>query len=392
MRSVPRELSVRKKSKMIKILFYIPGLSEGGAEKVLRNLVNNMDLTQFDITVQTYEACDPDKYLVKGIHYRAIDRCKSRVGKKLFSLVYRLAAELRLAYSIWLKADYDIEVAYLETGATKVIAQSTNKNAVKVAWVHCDLSKKEGMTASVKKVCKQYRRFEHIVCVSKGVEDGFRRLYGMDFPTLVLSNVIDEDEVYQKAEAPVEWRVDPAEKQLLAVGRLTYQKNFAHLIHTCCRLRADGCQFHLTILGEGPEREELERQIRESGLESTVELKGFVSNPYPYMKRADIIVCSSRYEGSSTVVQEALILGKVVVTTPCCGMEELLGRSEYGVIAEDSDDGLYYGLKQLLSSESLLAKYQRSAKQKGSTLKGKLTVLEAEHLFQNVLQDNKRNS
>lgn len=378
---------------MIKILFYIPKLSEGGAEKVLRNLVNNMDQTQFDITVQTYEACDPDKYLVKGIHYRAIDRCKSPVGKKLFSLVYRLAAELRLAYSIWLKADYDIEVAYLETGATKVIAQSRNKNAVKVAWVHCDLSKKEGMTASVEKVRKQYRRFDHIVCVSKGVEDGFCKLYGTDFPTLVLSNVIDEDEVYQKAEAPVEWSVDPAEKQLLAVGRLAKQKNFSHLISTCYRLRADGCQFHVTILGEGPERERLERQIRESGLKSTVELKGFVSNPYPYMKQADIVVCSSRYEGSSTVVQEALILGKVVVTTPCAGMKELLGNSEYGLIVEDSEDGLYHGLKQLLSSSKrLLCQYQAFAEQRGSKLKKEFTVTETEHFFQNVFQNNKRNN
>lgn len=375
---------------MIKILFYIPGLTEGGAEKVLRNLVNNMDQSQFDITVQTYTACDPGEYLADGIHYKAINYCKSAVGKKLFSLFYRFMAELDLAYPMWIKGNYDIEVAYLETGATKVIAQSTNKNAVKVAWVHCDLSKKEGMTTSVDKVRKQYRRFDHIVCVSKGVEDGFRRLYGADFPTLVLNNVIDEDEIYQKVKAPVEWNVDPAEKQLLAVGRLTQQKNFSYLISTCCKLWADGCRFHLTILGEGPERESLERQVKESGMESVIELKGFVDNPYPYMKQADMIVCSSRYEGISTVVQEALLLGKVVVTTPCTGMKELLGNSESGLIAEETEDGLYYSLKKLIGSERLLADYRERAKRRGNELRKKAKVSETEDFFRRVIQENKK--
>lgn len=376
---------------MIKILFYIPGLTEGGAEKVLRNLVNSMDQNQFDITVQTYAPCDPGKYLVEGIRYKAIDHCKSVVGKKLFSLVYRLMAELGLAYLLWIKGNYDIEVAYLETESTKIIAQSTNKKAAKLAWVHCDLSKKEGMADSVEKVRMQYEKFDQIVCVSKDVEAGFQLLYGLNFPTAVLGNVIDEEEIVRKSESSIQWTADPAEKQLLAVGRLTQQKDFAHLIKACCKLREDGCRFHLTILGEGPERERLERQIKESGMESLVNLKGFVDNPYPYMKRADVIVCSSRYEGSSTVVQEALILGKVVVTTPCSGMKELLGDSEYGLIAEDCEDGLYFGLKKLLESEGLLAEYQGSAKLRGTELRKHVKVLETECLFQGILQGEKKN-
>ena len=56
---------------MIKILFFIENLSEGGAEKVLRDLVNHMDQEKFDITVQTVWPCDASKYLAPGIHYKS---------------------------------------------------------------------------------------------------------------------------------------------------------------------------------------------------------------------------------------------------------------------------------------------------------------------------------
>ena len=103
---------------MTKILFFIPTLTGGGAEKVLCNLVNSMDQSQFDITVQTIDECSSENYLSAGIHYKAINHCKTRVGKLLFFSLFRLCAELKLAYRIWVKEIYDIEVAYLVTIAT----------------------------------------------------------------------------------------------------------------------------------------------------------------------------------------------------------------------------------------------------------------------------------
>lgn len=354
---------------MINILFFIPGLSEGGAEKVLCNLVNSMDQSKFNITVQTMDEFNSSKYLVKGIHYKAINHCKSAKGKKLFSYWFRFCAELKTAYRFYVKEDYDIEVAYLETEATKIIAQSTNKNAAKIAWVHCDLSKKEGMDAALDKVRAQYKKFDQIVCVSEDVKAGFHKVFGKDFPTVVLHNVIDEQEIFEKAERPIEWEKDESKTQLLAVGRLTQQKNFSYLIDTCKKIKADGLQFHLNILGEGPERNNLEGQIGELALDDVVTLRGFISNPYPWMKKADLIVCSSRYEGISTVVQEALILGKPVVTTPCTGMEELLGNSEFGVISEDSPDGLYNSLKAMIESPAMYKRYQKQSVKRGNQIK-----------------------
>ncbi|MEE0913007.1 MAG: glycosyltransferase [Ruminococcus sp.] len=350
---------------MIKILFLISGLSAGGAEKVLRNLVNNFDQSKFDITVQTIDEDNADKYLVKGIHYKAINRCKSRIGKKIFNIWFRITAELGLTYPLYIKDDYDIEVAYLECGATKVLASSTNKKAVKLAWVHCDLSKRESTARSIAKTLKYYRTYDKTVCVSEDVKAGFHKLYGDDISSVVLHNVIDEEEIINKASESIVWDTNSEEVQLLAVGRLTQQKNFAHLIETCYRLYKDGYKIKLYILGEGPERESLEKLISDRYLKNVVELLGFKDNPYPYIKAADFVVCSSRYEGISTVVTEALVLGKPIITTPCTGMQELLGNSEYGMIAKDTPDGLYNCFKEIFESPELEKHYAQEAKKRG---------------------------
>lgn len=177
------------------------------------------------------------------------------------------------------------------------------------------------------------------------------------------------------------WDRNPNETQLLAVGRLTQQKNFAYLIDTCGKLKADGYRFHLNILGEGPERENLEKQIANLGLEDTVTLRGFINNPYPWMNLADTVVCSSKYEGISTVVQEALILGKPVVTTLCTGMKELLGDSEYGLIVDASEDGFYEGLKELFDHPQKAQHYALAAKRRSETFEKEKVIEETEGLF-----------
>lgn len=373
-----------KTEKRIRILFFIPGLSEGGAEKVLRNLVNNMDQSKFEITVQTIDAYDPKQYLAAGIRYKAINRCKTARGRKLFSYWFRLCAELKLAYRFYVKDDYDIEVAYLETVATKIIAQSTNRKAAKVAWVHCDLSKKEGMLRSVEKVRKQYDRYDKIVCVSRDVEKGFCQLFGNQLDTAVIQNVIDEKEILQKAQEDIDLETKPNLINLLAVGRLSKEKNYEHLIETCGGLRAEGYNFHLNILGEGPERNNLEEQINNLMLYNHVILRGFIKNPYPWIKKSDILVCSSEYEGSSTVVQEALILGTIVVTTPCGGMKDLLGNSDYGMIVGNSKEGLYNGIKRFMDMPEYMKNYEAQAKIRGEMFSKAKSVAYIEKFFSNL--------
>ena len=364
---------------MIKILFLIDTLSGGGAEKVLRTLVNNMDQSKFQITIQTLDEADPGEFLVPGIRYRAINRCRTPLGRKQFSYWVRLCAQLKWLYPLYIRDDYDIEVAYLECGPTKFLAGSNNKKALKLAWVHCDLEKKEGMASQSEKLKKYYDAYDKVVCVSESVRNSFVRMLGRAEDTLVLHNVNDEAEILRKAAAFSVPRAAGCE--LVAVGRLAHQKGFDRLIDACAMLAEDGCAFRMQILGEGPERENLEAQIRKLHLEAQVQPLGFQENPYPYLNAADIVVCSSRYEGLSTVVTEALILGKPVVTTPCTGMEELLGNSEYGVITEDSAEGLYRGMKRMLEDAALQELYAKKAVQRGKQFQKNAILAQTEDFF-----------
>ena len=369
---------------MTKILFLMDNISAGGAEKVLRTLVNNMDQGKFDITVQTLDAADPGEYLVPGIRYKAINRCKTGLGKKLFSCWVRLCAELKWLYPLYIRDDYDIEVAYLECGPTKFLAGSTNKKARKIAWVHCDMKRKEGIARQAEKLKGYYRAYDKVVCVAGTVQESFDALFSDAAESIVLYNVNDETEILEKAGA---FAVPGKDVPVLAVvGRLSHEKGVDRLLEACAGLRKDGCRFFLRIVGDGPEREKLERMARDLELKDSLEFMGFQSNPYPIMADADMIVCPSRFEGFSTVVTEALILGKPVVTTPCSGMRELLGDSRYGIITEDSIEGIYRGVKKLLEDAALRENYALAAKERGREFAKEKVLSRTETFFLNELE------
>ena len=364
---------------MIKILFFIETLSGGGAEKVLQNLVNNMDKEKFDITVQTVWREDPEKYLNKNIRYKYIYPCYS----KLNNYKYRLSVLLKTIYPRYIKDSYDIEIAYLECGATKVISTSTNKNAKKFAWVHCDLSKKmSNINEFKRKSVNWYKKFDKVVCVSRDVEKSFKSIYGSEFDTKVIYNVIDDYSIKEKADETVDdYSFDKKSPTIVSVGRLSKEKRFDRLIEAHKLLLDNGISNNLLIIGKGDEREVLEQIIISSGVQSTVTLAGFKSNPYPYIKKADLLACSSDYEGFSSFVAEGLILGKAIVTTECNGMEELLGNSQYGIITECDAKALSKGIERLLADSSLKEEYERNATKRAESFSIEASVKSAEDFF-----------
>ncbi len=347
---------------MIKILFFIEELSGGGAERVLCNLVNAMDQSRFEITVQTLWKTDPTRLLKPGIRYRCCYASKSRVN----AYRSRLEAAAGLTYPLHIRDRYDIEVAYLEFGSTKIMVGSTNRRALKLAWVHCDLMKKlSDPTAFVEKAGNWYRRFDRVVCVSETARDSFVSLFGMADKTDVLYNTVNDVEIREKALLPGTLGLEKRRFTVVSVGRLSEEKQFGRLLSVHRRLLDAGFPHDLWILGEGDRRPALEAMIAEKGLTDSVRLPGYCENPYPYMRLADLLVCSSRYEGFSTFITEGLILGRPIVTTDCSGMRELLGESEFGLITENSEDGLLAGMRTMLSDQSLPDRYARAAQRRG---------------------------
>ena len=365
----------------IKILFYIDTLNGGGAEKVLRNLVNSMDYDRFQITVQTTYKEDVSAYLNKEVTYKYCYKNKNSIS----DIIFRAEAVTGLVYPLHIKDDYDIEVAYLESASTKIMSGSTNKKAKKFAWVHCDLRKvTDNPTAYAEKTKSWYDKYHKVICVSENVQEGFRELFGNEPEAQVIYNTIDNEEIIKKAEEPLPINITKNKLTLVMVGRLMAQKNYQRLLKSAKALSDEGFDFDLWILGEGEDRPMLEKYISDNNL-TNVKLLGFCNNPYPFIKNADLLVCSSNYEGFSTFVTEGLILGKTIVTTDCSGMRELLGESEYGIITENNDDAFTDGLREMLRNPEKLDEYTKKARLRGQQFSKEELTAKTENLFINTL-------
>lgn len=362
---------------MLNILFFIESLSGGGAEKVLLNLVNAMDQNRFAITVQTLYPEKTAEQLVPGIRYRYCYPMKNRTNK----LKMRLETALGLTYLLHIRDDYDIEIAYLECGSTKIIAGSTNKKALKLAWVHCDLTKKaDDPTAFARETAKYYQKYDKVVCVSNTAQQSFRKLYS-DVPDAVtVYNTVDDAKILQAASEYVP-PYGANMQNLVCVGRLSAEKGVDRLLKVYLRLFQEGLAPHLWIVGDGPERNKLEQYVKAHGFNDFARFEGYQKNPYPYMNGADILVCPSLYEGFSTVITEGLILGKPIVTTDCSGMRELLGDSEYGLVTANDDEALYQGLRRMLTEPGLLEHYAGKAKMRGKSIRQEALVRKTEDFF-----------
>ena len=368
---------------MIKILFYIDELSAGGAEKVLCNLVNNMDPSSFDITVHTTWKSDAKSLLKPHVKYKYVFSERNKINR----FIYRAEAQLGLFYQLHLKGNYDIEVAYLECGPTKVMASSTNKKAVHVAWIHCDLAKKfSDIDRFAKQTRNHYKKYDRVVCVSEACKESYDQYFKDCAPAVVLHNVIDAEEIISKSNEVISVSAEKRKTSLIAVGRMTAQKNYSMLLRVHQQLISEGLDYDLWFVGDGEESDQLKRYVENEQLSNSVHFFGYQSNPYPLMKKADAIVCSSLYEGYSTVAVEAAVLGVPMVTVDCTGMREILGNSEYGLITENNEDAFKEGMRRMISDHELRNDYKEKTIIRSAQLTGKVAAAITESCFESLVR------
>jgi glycosyltransferase involved in cell wall biosynthesis len=203
------------------------------------------------------------------------------------------------------------------------------------------------------------RRFypwaDEIVAVSRGAADDLVRTVGLARDRVrVIHNPIVTPELRELAAAPLDhpWFRSGEPPVLVAVGRLAPQKDFATLISAVARVRK-ARPVRLVILGEGEERAHLESLVADLRLSGTVDLPGWVPNPYPYMVRAAAFVLPSRWEGLPSVLIEALFCGVPVVATDCpSGPWEILEGGKHGLLLPVGDvDALARGIESALEGD-----------------------------------------
>lgn len=344
-----------------KILFLTVNLSGGGAEKVLIDILRNLDEKRYDVTLCTlfnqgvYLGDLPD-----FVRYRTVIKKPNKIKNALF---WRLVKYLppRWTYRLFLRGTYDTEIAFLEGLPTILLSKSPCKN--KIAWVHTDLQSFNWVSfyyRSDRHLSDSYQQYNNVVFVSKQAKASYEEQFGPLDRGIVIYNPIDKAAILQRSEEFVPDQ-DPAVPVVCGVGRLIPIKGFRRLLNVHKRLIDEGVAHKLWLLGTGPEEQPIRDFIRENGLEDSVTLWGFQKNPYPFVKRADLFVCPSVMEGYPLSVGEALSLKKPIVATNCTGPTELLNNGTFGVLTENSEDGLYDALRCLLTDEEQRKKLKERA-------------------------------
>lgn len=343
-----------------KILFIMPAMLNGGAEKVLIDILKNFDYSLFEVTLllETKDGpyVDDIPGQVKLIYLHKKNLWIERLYRYLIMfhckwLVYLILCRLPI---LWYTKGlhFDTIISFMEGMAVKMHSYIFNKADNNISWVHIDLKKKHwslDFFENENEELECYRRMDNIVFVSQDAKNRFKELFEVDENKLkVIYNLIDCHEIVRLSQCKL---VEKKKFTICMVGRLNKQKRYDRALEVASKLRKNGYDLEFWVLGDGELKTELEYEIYRLGLQGSFLLLGFVKQPYSYINQADILFLCSESEGFSLVVCEALCLGKPVVSTCTSGPTELISKSRGGIIVNEDIDSIYNGLKQMIDNK-----------------------------------------
>lgn len=360
----------------VKILFIIPSLAVGGLERMQVTLANALHRIGYDITIMilnpVYDVADE---LEDGIRliYKPYRQFPIFSRMKYIWTFYddgvweRRSSSKRLHNYYVGKEHYDVKIAFFRGLPVKILG-FREKNVKHLAWVHSDFRRAVGYAnnfKSLEDVRKAYSNYDSVICVSKEARQGFEEVIGNTGNLTTIYNMLPVEEIKKKAEENPLITIEKHALNIVLVGRLQDSvKGQIRLIHVISKLVSENYDVGLTLVGAGPDKKTIQKVIAKCNLDKQVVLVGNQANPYPYIRQADVLVCASYFEGYNLTVAEALILGTPVLGTKCAGPCEILDDGKYGLLVDNSEDGLYSGMKALLDQPDLVAKYREKAKER----------------------------
>lgn len=356
-----------------KILIRIGSLRHGGAEKVLVTFLKNLppDLYEIDLLLNLYSgkylADVPNfvnvLYLNKG-EMITTNRLQD-IPVKAFRVMYQFVLKKfpKLLYATILKnKKYDIEFAAIH-GFRDEILNSPLKNSKKIVWIHNDLRKTHFHNYTDNEI-RKFFGFDKIMVISQHIQKDFESLAkNEDEKSRIVRvyNPLDTEEILQKAGREKE-EVPNAVPVFVSVGTVFPQKGFDRLLKVHQKLLEEGFNHRLKIVGDGYDFENIKKLKSDLGVVDTADMTGFTDNPYPHFRNADFFVLSSRYEGFPTVLFEAITLKKKIIATEVSGVSEMLENGKLGLIIENSEQGIYDGMKKALENPESFDKYLENMK------------------------------
>lgn len=366
---------------MKSLLFFMPDLNGGGAEKALIELLKLIDYTKYKVDLFLEFKSGP--YIsevpkqVNVMHIYGTRKFYHRVCRKLLKLLHlnntyhRLFTKRRIRKIV--KPRYDAIISFLEGKALKnhiSVIERTNNN---ITWVHCDL---QNMHWTLKEYAIKeaeeysfYKEMNQIIFVSENAQIALNNIYKLDkSKQIVIHNPINREEIITLANSQT---ITKRKFTLCTVGRLTQAKGYDRLLRVTKRLVDEGYDFDVWILGDGELKCELTSLSKELGVETFVQFLGFIRPPYPLIKAADAFISTSTAEGFSLVIGEALCLGKVVISTKTAGAIELLQNGKYGILVDHDDYSIYNAIKTIIKNPNLLNEYEEKSLARGSEISNK---------------------
>ena len=364
-----------------KILIRIGSLRHGGAEKVLVTFLKNLPQNKYeiDLLLNLYSGKYLPEvptwinvlYLNKG-EMITTNRLQD-IPVKAFRVIYQklLKQFPNLLYQFILKGKkYDVEFAAIH-GFRDEILNSPLQSSKKLVWIHNDLKKTE-LYHYTDEEFRKFFGFDKIMVISEKIEQDFNNLtQNQEEKNKIVRiyNPLDTEEIVLKSQEPRSKKQEARSKNsnlgtqnseptFVSVGTVFPQKGFDRLLKVHKRLLDEGFHHKILILGDGYDFENIKNLQKDLGVTETSTLFGFTDNPYPQIKNADFYILSSRYEGFPTVLFEAITLKKNIIATDVSGVREMLDDGKLGLIIENSEQGIYDGMKKALQNPEDFKKYE----------------------------------
>ncbi len=359
---------------MKKILFVMPTLRDGGAERSLVNLLTELPEDKYEIDllllkkqgtflsqVPAYVNILEQPPVLKKL-YGPVRKASIYMPVKVFGNLLARIVKSGMGNQkafMWeyfykpvidgLDKEYDVAVGYLGGESTYYIVDKVNAKR-KIHWVHNDY-RTSGMPK--KYDLKLFPKVDAVVTISEEC----LAILKEEFPQFqdkfyCIENITSSAVIKARAKEFIPEEYKGLENILLSVGRLSEQKGFDMAISAASKLKKKGLKFKWFIIGSGPLKDKFNDQIKKENVEDCVELLGTKSNPYPYIKNCDIFIQPSRYEGKSVVIDEAKILARPIIATAYPTVKDQIQNDNEGLIVELNVDGIVDGIVALCSDDT----------------------------------------
>lgn len=366
----------------------------GGVERSLLNMLDNFDYSNYNVDLMLYRhdgelfdfICDKVNLLDEKKGYNtfgdplgevikdgdyglASARIKAKlmvtptkILKKVDEVGYyqdQLANKFSNQYLDKIDKEYDVAISYVWPH-DMVAYKTTAKN--KIAWIHTDYST---IYLDRKIDLALWEKFDYIVSISQDCTDAFVKMYpSLKEKIVLVENIRAPKLIENMAKEDIEDMREDKDIKLLTVGRLCHQKAIDNAIKAMKILKNKGTNnVKWYVVGYGPDEAMLKELIKENNLEDRVILLGKKTNPYPYMKKCDIYVQPSRYEGKAVTVAEAQMLGKPVLITNYPTAKSQLRHNIDGYITDSSLEGLVKGIETLINDVNLKKKLEKNTRE-----------------------------